>query len=486
MVVADTDVPLGESTCIKCGSCVQVCPTGAIIDKTSAYQMHTKDLTEVKSICTGCSVGCSIKLMVRDNRIVRIEGDWDGSINHGVLCEHGRYDPINESRKRITTPLMKKNGKLEPVSWNEALKAVADQLRPLSGQKDGVAAIVSTRLPAETLTALKDLFAGNELVTTMEEGMPTASVTKFAEKQGSFEGKLNVLRTADTVLSLGVNVGRTHMVAGFMFKRNMPRGTRLINISPEENELDELANLSLRPKAGSDLALILGLQAIIVKEGLGRTTLVLPDTDSLIQRAVSETGVPLEQLTQAARVLANSITPVILFGKGITAQRDQCLIEELYNLAVLVGAVDGERLGLLSLKGEANSLTAALLGLDQVFELNGQKAVYVAVGDDHISRSLVERVSKAPYLVVQASYESKLTAQADVVLPVTVWSEQEGHYINLDGHVQKTQKVLASPEQVRDNLAVVNELATRMNISLESNWKQAIQARTSSVALNLN
>jgi formate dehydrogenase major subunit len=484
MVVADTDIPLGESTCIKCGSCVQVCPTGAIIDKTSAYQMHDKDLTEVKSICTGCSVGCSIKLMVRDNRIIRIEGDWDGSVNHGVLCEHGRYDPINEVRERITKPMMKKNGKLETVSWNEALKAVADELRPLSGQKDGVAAIVSTRLPAEILTAFKDLFAGNELVTTTEEGMPTASVTKFAEKLGAFEGELNVLRTADTVLCIGANVGHTHMVAGFMFKRNTPKGTRLINISPEENELDERANLSLKPKAASDLALILGLQAIIVKEGLGRSPLALPDADSLIQKAVNETGLSLEQLTQTARVLANSITPVILFGKGITAQRDECLVEELYKLAVLIGAVDGERAGLLSLKGEANSLTATLLGLDQVFELNGHKAVYVAAGDDYVSRSLVERVSKAPYLVVQASYESKLTGQADVVLPVTIWSEQEGHYINLDGHIQKTQKVLSSPENVRDNLAVVHELATRMNISLESAWKQAVRARKSSVALN--
>ena len=484
LVVADTDVPLGESTCIKCGSCVQVCPTGAIIDKTSAYQMHDKDLTEVKSICTGCSVGCSIKLMVRDNRIIRIEGDWNGSVNHGVLCEHGRYDPMNESRKRITTPLMKKDGKLEPVSWNEALKAVADQLRPLSGQKDGIAAIVSTKLPAETLTAFKDLFAHNEIVTTTEEGMPTASVTKFAEKQGSFEGKLDVLSNADTVLCIGVDAGRTHMVAGFMFKRNMPKGTRLINIDPEENELNDLANLYLKPKAGSDLALILGLQAVIVKEGLGRSPLALPDTDSLIQKAVEETGISRDQLTQTARVLANSITPVILFGKGITAQRDENLVEELYNLAVLVGAVDSERLGLLSLKGEANSLTATLLGLDQIFEINGHKAVFVAISDDYVSRSFVERVSKVSYLVVQASYESKLTAQAHVVLPVTLWSEQEGHYINLDGRVQKTQKVFSAPENVRDNLAVLNELATRMNISLESNWKQAILARKSSVALN--
>ncbi len=484
MVVADTDVPLGESTCIKCGSCVQVCPTGAIIDRTSAYQMHDKDLTEVKSICNGCSVGCSVKIMVRDNRIVRIEGDWEGSVNHGVLCEYGRYNSINETRKRITTPMMKKNGKLEPVSWDDALKAVTEKLRPLASDKDGIAAIASTRLSAEALTAFKDLFAGCELVTSLEEGMPTAATSQFAQRQGAFEGKLDVLRHADTVLCCGANVGRTHMVAGFLFKRNMTKGTRLINIDPEENELDALANLSLKPKAGSDLALIRGLQAIIVKEGLGRSPLTVPKADTLIQMAVNETGISMEQLTQTARILANSITPVILFGKGITAQRDERLVEELYKLAVLVGAVDNERSGLLSIKGETNSLTAALLGLDQVFQLNGQKAVYVAVGDDYVSRSLVERASRAPYLVVQASYESKLTEQADVVLPVTIWSEQEGHYINLDGRVRKTTKVVTSPETAHDNLTVLSDLAKQMNISLDSNWRQAILARKSSLALN--
>jgi predicted molibdopterin-dependent oxidoreductase YjgC len=293
-----------------------------------------------------------------------------------------------------------------------------------------------------------------------------------------------MLKTADTVLCIGTDIGRTHMVAGFMFKRNLPKGTHLINIDPEKNELDDLANISLKNKPGSDLALIRGLQAIIVKEGLGRSPLAIATPEAVIDEAIRETGLTLDQLTQAARILANAITPVILYGNGITAQRDENLVEELYNLAVLVGAVDQERAGLLSVKGQSNSLTAALLGLDQAFKLNGQKAVYVALGDDRVSPSLVERLSKAPYLVVQASYESKLTEQADVVLPVTVWSELEGHYINLDGRVQKAEKVLEAPESVHDNLTVLNELATRMNMSLETNWQQAILGRKSSIALN--
>jgi predicted molibdopterin-dependent oxidoreductase YjgC len=331
---------------------------------------------------------------------------------------------------------------------------------------------------------LKDLFAGSQLVTSLEEGMPTAAVSEFAEKQGAFEGKLDVLRTADTVLCIGANLSRSHMVAGFLFKRNLPKGTRLINVDPEETLLDDLANLSLKIKPGSDLALITGLQGIIVKEGLGRSPLAIPDAEARIEQAILATGLTLDQLDKAARILANSITPVILFGKGITAQRDERLVEELYRLALLVGAVDKERAGLLSIKGEANSLAAALLGLDQLFELDGQQAVYVALGDDYVSRSLVEHISKAPYLVVQASYESRLTEQADVVLPVTIWAEQAGHYINLDGRVQKSEQTLLAPEQVRDNLAVLSELATRLNMSLETNWQQAILGRPSSVVLN--
>jgi formate dehydrogenase major subunit len=139
---------------------------------------------------------------------------------------------------------------------------------------------------------------------------------------------------------------------------------------------------------------------------------------------------------------------------------------------------------LISIKGETNSLTATLLGLDSAFDLNGQKVVYAAVGDDYVSRSLVERVSKAPYLVVQASYESKLTEEADIILPVTIWAEQEGHYINLDGRVQASHKAITPPETVRENIAVLNEIAMRTNMTIKSDWQTAILARKSSVALN--
>jgi formate dehydrogenase major subunit len=488
LIVADTNLPLGESSCIKCGACVQVCPTGALIDRTSSYQGLDEFMTEVKSVCVGCSVGCGVKLFIRDNRIVRIEGDWEGNVNHGSLCEHGRYHPMTESRTRITTPMIKKNGKLEPVSWDEALGAVADKLKPLAGDShNGLAAIASTRLPAETLTTFRELFAGAfkaGMVTSAEEGMTTAPVSALAEKIGTFEGRLDMLKTADTVLCIGANIARNHMVAGFFVKRALPKGMKLISIDPEGEELHEMADVSLVNKPGSDLALIEGLKAIIVKENLGRVEMDIPNPDDAIAAAVEKSGLTLKSLTQAARVLTNAVNPVILYGKGITAQCDESLVASLYSLATLVGAVDKERFGFLSVKGKANTQFASLLRLDAQFALNGQQAVYVMLGDDYLSEEQVSRLLKAPYLVAQAAYASELTEKADVVLPATIWSEQEGHYVNMDGRVQKAEKVIEPPEGVRDNTSVLSELAMRMNMSIKADWNESLHERKSSVVLS--
>jgi formate dehydrogenase major subunit len=490
ILVADTNVPLGKSTCIECGSCVQVCPTGALIDRATAYLGHDVSLTETKSVCVGCSVGCGIVVKTRDNRIVRIDGDWDAAVNQGTLCKVGRYEPTEESRTRLTTPLMRKDGKLEPVSWDEAIISAAEHLRPLVGQADsGVAAIASTRLSVETLALFKEIFADefkSGMVTSMEEGLPTAVSAAVADKSGAFEGKLDVLRNADLVVTLGINPAVSHQVVGFMVKRALPKGMRLMVIDPGENGFAELADLSMKNKPGSDLALLRGLQAIILKEGLGRTPLAMDNIEGVIAQAVEQTGLSLDTLTRAASLLANSISPVILYGKGITAQGSAETLEALIALAKLVGAVDGERNGLVSLKGEANSLAAAQLRLDKKFALNGHKAVYLLLGDDHPSKRLLRDLEKAPYLVVQASYASELTEKADIVLPVTHWAEQDGHFLNLDGRLQKATKSLEAPEGIRENLAVLAEIATRVNLPVHRTWQKALRARLAMVELDAN
>ncbi len=484
-IVADYDVPLGDSSCIKCGTCVQVCPTGALIDRTSAYLGHDEAMQEVKSTCTGCSVGCAVKLIVRNNRVVRIEGDWDGAVNRGLMCEVGRYKLINDQRARVTSPMMKKNGKLVPVTWDEALGAVADKLKPLAG-KNGVAAIASTRLTAEALANFKQLFAeslGGTTVTSLEEGATTAVLMDVAGEIGAFEGKQDVLRNADAVLCLGEDLVHNHMVAGFKVKRALPKGTRLISVDSNPSDLHELADVALTPAAGTLLALVEGLTAVIVKEGLGRNAMEVKNPAEAIEKAIKTCNVPAEKLTLAARTIAQAVAPVILFGTGVTASRDAKLVKAIVALAKLIGAVDGERVGLLALKGKSNSVSAAQMHLDVPFTMDGQQVVYAAVGDDILPEPVVAKLLQAPYLVVQTAYESPLTEKADVVLPVALWSEQAGHYVNLDGRVQKAEKALTAPDSVRENAAVLSEVALRMNMPVKKDWKAMLHERKSSVVL---
>jgi formate dehydrogenase major subunit len=107
MISADLDVPFGDSSCISCGTCLQVCPTGALIDKRSAFMGvgRNVELERVKSVCSQCSVGCGIEIVTRGGNVLRIDGDWDAAPNRGVLCEKGRFAPLQDGRPRITSPL---------------------------------------------------------------------------------------------------------------------------------------------------------------------------------------------------------------------------------------------------------------------------------------------------------------------------------------------------------------------------------------------
>jgi formate dehydrogenase major subunit len=472
IVVADYNVPLGDSTCVACGSCVEVCPTGALIDRTSAYQGQGVSMTEIPSVCVGCSVGCGIVAETRDNRLVRISSGWDSPVNHGTLCKEGRYLPTDEERQRITTPMMKKNGKLEPVSWDEALAAVAEHLKPLAGKaKDGVAAMASTRLPAEDLALFREIFGeklGSDMVTSVEEGFTTAALSKLAKAKGeSFEADLDALEAADCVILVGADLAKHHGVVGFMVKRALPKGMKLVVIDPNENSFHSMANFALKIKEGADLTALAALEAGMA----GKST----EAKSLAEKA----GLKAEDIAGVTDMLRTVSAPIFVMGKSIASQPTTEALEALLRLAASCNAK------VLSVKGKANSLAAAQYGLDKAFALNGHKAAFVALGDDFASQHMIQKLEKAPYLVVQTAYASRLTGIADVVLPVANWAEQEGHYLNLEGRLQKTEKLVEAPEGVRTTNDSLADLATRMGLRVTKVWKDDLAREIAPVAVTL-
>ncbi len=453
LLVADYNVPLGESSCISCGTCVQICPTGAIIDRQSAYQGKETDVEHHVGACVECSVGCQRDVLTRDNRLVRIEGDWDALLNNGLLCDQGRFIPLEDDRPRLLTPLVRKNGRLQASTWEQALEAAAAGFE----SNKGLAALASTRLPVEDLALFKSIFSeglNSELVSSLEEGKPTASLAKMADNLGTaFESNLDALKNTQAVLSLELDLVDEHQVAGFFVKRQLLEGTTLIVADGKENKLSEKAKIKLPLKPGEEAQFL----------------------DALLDAI--ENGSDDKELNQAVKALKDADTPCIVYGETFAANADEKSLETLLKISDLL---DG---ALIGVKGNANSMAAAQLGLEAAFNPNGYQSAFVMLGDEDPSQKLIKKLESIPFVVAQAAYSSQLTGNADVVLPVTMWAEQSGTYLSMDGRLQKAVEALEAPEGVLTSQEALKKLAKVLSLETTIDWKSSLLARVPTVEI---
>lgn len=452
LLVADYNVPLGESSCISCGTCVQICPTGALIDRQSAYQGKETEVDHHVGVCVECSVGCQRDVLTRDNRLIRIEGEWEAELNNGLLCDQGRFLPLEEDRDRLLTPLVRKNGSLKAATWEEAFQAITDGI----GKGDKLAAVASTRLPLEDLVLFKSIFSDGlkaGLVTSLEEGKPTASLAALADKLGKpFESSLEVLKDTDAVLSLELDLVDEHQVAGFFVKRQLLEGTKLIVADDMKNQFAENATDKLTLKPGEETQFLLELQTAL-KDG--------SDDDAL---------------NETADALKNAEKPCIVYGAKFAENTDKKASQTLLALAETLNAA------LVGVKGNANSMAAAQLGLEDPITLDGVESAFVMLGDEDPTQKLVKALEEVPFVVALAAYGSQLTGNAHVVLPVTMWAEQFGTYLSLDGRLQKAPKALEAPEGILTSQEVLRQIAENLSLEADPDWEASLKARTPTAA----
>ena len=233
MICADGDVPFGESTCVTCGTCLQICPTGALIDRKSAYAGREAQVERTKSVCLFCSVGCGSEIITRAGRILRVEGEWEEH-NNGVLCEKGRFLPFKEDRQRIETPLIRKDGRMLPVSWEEAFDAVTQAIKRSPSKKVG--AWTTCRTLNLTLSEFVAVFLGK---VGGNVGVLELTLARFKLPLG---GSLNDLLSADTILVTGADPLTDHPVIGYHIKRACMKGARLVLVSDNNNEMRRFAH----------------------------------------------------------------------------------------------------------------------------------------------------------------------------------------------------------------------------------------------------
>lgn len=474
-LIADLAVPLGESSCISCGSCVQICPTGSLIDRWSAYRGLEKDVETHPTICIGCSIGCGIDVQTRNNQIVRIYGDWDAKINGGVICKVGRFEPLADHRERVTSPMVRVDGQLKKASWQEALDLVVEKLKPLAGKSnDGVVAVGSTRLSAESLHLLKTIFKdemNSSTVSTTEQGVHTSLFSQAAEKQKqAFENSLADLDKADLFIVVGKDLVKEHEVAGFFVKRARLKDAQLFVVDQGANELDTLADGIFKAEQLGQIAL--GLKAAMVKLGLREDTSIQPE--AVLEEAVNATQIKDEVFLKAAYAISTASKTAVIMGSTISWL--SC-VEEWIAFAKLIDAT------LISTKGGANSLAAAQFHLDNPIQVNGHQAAYIALGDEEPTEKFVALFESTPFLAIQATYVSKLTARADVVLPVFSWVEQSGHYVSMDGHIQESAAAIIGPAYAKSNQQVLELLADKLGFKVSTAWQSELHHRQSVVPI---
>mgnify|MGYP003800495631 CR=1 FL=1 len=474
-LVADYGVPLGESTCISCGACVQICPTGALMDRRSAYQGRESDLTPVVSVCSECSIGCQRNVLTRNNRLVRIDGVWNSEPGEGLLCEKGRYMPLESKAERLSVPEILRDGKRVAVTWEAALTEAAQHLRAAA---DEAALFASAKLPIESLAALKSAFTGGlrsaNLLLSDDNEAALASVKLAEELHGPFEAKLEALKHVDVALLIGSDLENDNQVAGFFLKRQVLENSRIISITTRQKPLIARSALRIQQKKGSSFDLVNGL--------VSAWHSLLHEGDKFAEENIAhleeKTGIKSAEILRAVTMLKDAQHPVVVLGGEFAS------LEHYDALVRLVLFCRQNNFPVLIIKEQANSLAAAQLGYTTAADGKKVKAAFVALGDAEPTEALLKHCAGIPLLVVSAAHPSALTERAAVVLPCAAWAEEGGSYLSTEGRLQQKLAALDAPESVKTSAAVADALVQALNARGGQDWKTALKQQPSPVDLD--
>jgi formate dehydrogenase major subunit len=228
MICADMDFPFDRSTCVSCGTCLQVCPTGALVDKKSAYVGRGEELKRVKTVCTFCSVGCAVEILSKDGIPVRVESSWEEEPTRGVLCARGRFEPFYDTRQRIREPHVRRNGDLVPVKWKEAERVFAEKIRQIGGL-EACTGLLSSRATNETAKAFRRLFGERSYL---------------LETSGAEEGNrfLSEIDQADCIVVAGIDFDEDCPAVSSFVKRAANRGVSVIVMGSAGERTDRRAS----------------------------------------------------------------------------------------------------------------------------------------------------------------------------------------------------------------------------------------------------
>ena len=409
-IVFDLNDPMGESTCVACGECVQACPTGALMPKTQiGSQIVDK---KVDSVCPFCGVGCLLTYNVKDNKIVSVDGR-DGPANHNRLCVKGRFGfDYAHSGQRLTVPLIRKSGVskdpemlnrlnrdtadwsevFREATWEEAMTLAAGNLNTLRdkfGPKSlaGFGSAKGSNEEAYLFQKLVRTGFGSNNVDHCTRLCHASSVAALLEGVGSgaVSNQVNDVEHSDLIFVIGSNPTSNHPVAATWMKNAAKKGAKIVLADPRITDIGKHAWRTLQFKADTDVAMLNALIHVVIEEGLA-------DQDFIAKRASNYEalkenvkgyspeamepicGIPAQTLREVARAFAKAKGAMILWGMGVSqhvhgTDNARCLIA----LVTVTGQIGKPGSGLHPLRGQNNVQGASDAGLIPMMFPNYQR-----------------------------------------------------------------------------------------------------------------
>jgi len=529
-IVASSGEPLVKESCVHCGNCVAVCPVGALIERKMIGRGRPWDLKKVTTICPYCGVGCTLDLNIKDGKVVGVTSNPHGKVNGRYLCSKGRfgYDFIHHP-ERLTSPYIRREGKLVKVTWQEALEYAAGklgQIRDLHGGSS-LGMLCSARCTNEE-NYLAAKFARVVLQTNNIDNCarlchsPTLVGLGKAFGCGAMTNSIDEIAGTRLIMAVGSNITETHPVIALKIRQALSRGATLVVVDPRHTELADLAHYYLQIKPGTDTALLNAMAHVIIAEDLWNRDFVWERTEDFhsmrlaVKRCTPEwaeeiTGISAERIREVDRKYALSETGMIIYTVGVTQHSHGTNnVLAIANLALLTGKIGREFCGVNPLRGQNNVQGACDMGVlpdylagyqsiadrsaREIFELewqcrlpadagltegemleaalNGEvKGMYVIGENPVISEADAAKTKAAlealEFLVVQDIFMTETAELADVVFPACTFAEKDGTYTNTERRVQRVRRAIDPLPDSKPDWLILYELAKAMGY----NWR---------------
>ena len=453
----------GWLNCSQCGNCIEVCPTGTLLDATYRHQTRPWELNRTTSTCSFCSDGCQLSVGSRRGEVMRVvaRDRYVNGHNGEFLCIKGRFaHPFVNHEERLRTPLVryKKGGRLVPATWEEAVRFASEGLRAVAGAHGGgaVGVVGSPRLTNESNWALLR-FAREVLGTDKYTAAEAFSLVPFFENLSAPIATHRDIRHAKTILLVGGEPEELQPLTGRAIRQAVRNGgAQLVVVNSVPIRLKQQAAQFIHVRPGSEDAAVLALASP-------------GDADA----AARKLGVEADEIARASQLISETAGDVVvLFGGELSAEAQAVLAR----LPGSFGEKEGRRFLLHPLPLFNNSVGVHDLGLMsgalnplEVLDAAGAEVRALYVAGSFLPAHLEgreEALSRLDLLVVQELFLTETALAADVVFPAASFAEVDGTFTNNGGLVQRVRQSISPVHQSKPDWAITSQLASALGHDL--------------------